>query len=82
MRANDISEEKNVYVFLSEIGADHYKLLKNLVSLTVPSAMPYADLVRALNTHYKPSPIIIAERLKQRQSHRGKWRLSLLTWLL
>lgn len=41
MRANKIKDEKKVCVFLSVIGADAYRLLKNLVSPTVPSAMTY-----------------------------------------
>lgn len=51
-------------MFLSVIGADAYKLLKNLVSPTVPSTMQYPDLVRALSTHYKTAPIVIAEQFR------------------
>lgn len=55
VRANEIRDEKKVCAFLSVIGADAYRLLNNLVSPTVPSAMTYPELVRALSTHYKPA---------------------------
>lgn len=55
VRANEIRDEKNVCAFLSVMGADGYRLLNNLVSPTVPSAMTYPELVRALSTHYKPA---------------------------
>lgn len=72
MRANEIREDKKMCVFLSVIGDDAYKLLKNLVSPTVQSALPYADLVRALNTHYKPALIIIAERFRFQKCNQKK----------
>lgn len=51
-------------MFLSVIGADTYKLLKNLVSPAVPSTLRYDDLTRALSMHYKPAPVEIAEHLR------------------
>uniref|UniRef100_A0A3Q1F3H9 Retrotransposon gag domain-containing protein n=1 Tax=Acanthochromis polyacanthus TaxID=80966 RepID=A0A3Q1F3H9_9TELE len=62
--ANDIEDEKKVCVFLSVIGADTYKLLKNLVSPKVPSALPYEELTKVLSTHYRPAPVVIAERFR------------------
>ncbi len=57
MLANDVEDEKKVCVFLSVTGADTYKLVKNL-----PSTLEYAELRKALSTHYKPAPVVIAER--------------------
>uniref|UniRef100_A0A668SMS5 Retrotransposon gag domain-containing protein n=1 Tax=Oreochromis aureus TaxID=47969 RepID=A0A668SMS5_OREAU len=64
MLANDVSDEKKVCTFLSVIGADTYRLLKNLVSPRVPSTMGYAALTAALSAHYKPTPVVIAERFR------------------
>uniref|UniRef100_A0A3P9DS45 Retrotransposon gag domain-containing protein n=1 Tax=Maylandia zebra TaxID=106582 RepID=A0A3P9DS45_9CICH len=64
MLANDVSDEKKVCTFLSVIGADTYRLLKNLVSPRVPSTMGYAALTGALSAHYKPTPVVIAERFR------------------
>uniref|UniRef100_A0A3B5LGC2 Retrotransposon gag domain-containing protein n=1 Tax=Xiphophorus couchianus TaxID=32473 RepID=A0A3B5LGC2_9TELE len=64
MLANDVPDEKVVCTFLSVIGADTYGLLKNLVSPKVPSTMQYAALTAALQAHYKPTPVVIAERFR------------------
>lgn len=77
MLANEIKDEKKVCVFPSVIVADAYKLPKNLVSPTVPSTMQYPDLVRALSTHYKPAPIVIAERFRfQKRNQKGSETVS------
>ncbi len=62
--ANDIANEKKVSVFLSVIRADTYGLLKNLVTPTKPSEMSYNELKAALLAHYRPQPLVIAERFK------------------
>lgn len=74
MLANKIKDKKKVCMFLSVIRADVYKLLKNLVLLTVPSTMQYPDLVRVLNTHYKSALIVIVEqfRFQKRNQKEGE----------
>ena len=64
MLANDIADDKKVPVFLSVIGAETYKLLKNLISPVLPSQETYVNLKAALSSHYKPKPIVIAERFR------------------
>lgn len=72
--ANEVEDEKKVCLFLSVIGANAYKLLKNLVSLRVPSTMQYSYLTIALSAHCKPEPVVIAEwfrfqKPKQREGY-------------
>uniref|UniRef100_A0A3B4H7P2 Retrotransposon gag domain-containing protein n=1 Tax=Pundamilia nyererei TaxID=303518 RepID=A0A3B4H7P2_9CICH len=64
MLANDVSDEKKLCMFLSVIGADTFRLLKNLVSPRVPSTVGYAVLTEAFSAHYKPTPVVIAERFR------------------
>ena len=60
--ANGVPAEKKVAVFLSVIGAATYGLLRSLLAPDKPGSKPYADLMKILNGHFSPRPIIIAER--------------------
>ena len=62
--ANDIDDDKKVNVFLTVIGPDAYKLLKNLCDSDNPNTKMFTRLMQLLQGHYKPAPIVIAERHK------------------
>ena len=59
---NDIKDEKAVPAFLSLIGSKTYSLLKNLVAPSLPKDKSFAELVAALQKHFEPKPLVIAER--------------------
>ena len=60
--ANDVEELKKVSIFISAIGNKTYKLLRNLLLPTMPSACTYEKLKDTLKYHFKPVSIIIDER--------------------
>ncbi|KAJ8039789.1 hypothetical protein HOLleu_13900 [Holothuria leucospilota] len=61
--ANDITEEtKKQSVFLSLIGADAYKLLRNLASPEKPGDKTYKDLVEIMGKHQNPTPSETVQR--------------------
>ncbi|XP_073672002.1 uncharacterized protein [Paramisgurnus dabryanus] len=64
VQANDISDEKRVSVFLSVMGASTYGLLHSLIAPVKPGTMKYDEIVQALQAHFTPRPIVIAERFK------------------
>uniref|UniRef100_A0A1A8QZH2 Gypsy retrotransposon integrase-like protein 1 n=1 Tax=Nothobranchius rachovii TaxID=451742 RepID=A0A1A8QZH2_9TELE len=64
MIVNEVDDGKQANVFLSVIGAEAYGLLKNLCIPDKPSSLSYDELSGKLTAHYKPKPLIIAERFK------------------
>ena len=63
--ANDINDaKKKTAIFLTVIGSDTYSLLRNLIALVSPSTKTVEELVEILSEHFKPQPIVIAERYK------------------
>ena len=48
-------------IFLTEIGPDAYSTLSNLLAPKKPKDTPFADIVKALEKHYNPAPLEIAE---------------------
>ena len=46
---------------LTEIGPDAYSTLSNLLAPKKPKDTPFADIVKALEKHYNPAPLEIAE---------------------
>ena len=60
--ANDVLAAKKVAVFLSVMGATTYGLLRSLLAPDKPGSRQYEELVKMLNDHFSPKPIIIAER--------------------
>lgn len=48
-------------IFLTEIGAEVYSTLSNLLLPAKPKDTPFADIVTALERHYNPAPLEIAE---------------------
>ena len=63
-KANEISEEKQVAVLLTVIGASTYSLLKSLLAPQSPSSKNLETLVNTLKNHFSPKPSVIAERFK------------------
>ncbi|KAJ8023800.1 hypothetical protein HOLleu_36342 [Holothuria leucospilota] len=65
--ANDIEEEtKKQSIFLSLIGADAYKLLRNLVSPEKPGDKTFKDLVEIMKKHQNPKPSETVQRSELR----------------
>ena len=63
--ANDINDaKKKTAIFLTVIGSDTYSLLRNLIAPVSPSTKTVEELVEILKEHFKPQPIVIAERYK------------------
>lgn len=62
--ANEIVDGKKANVFLSVLGPTEYRLLKSLVEPRKCVELTYTELTEAMSTHFKPKPILIAERFR------------------
>ena len=62
--ANEIEEDKRVVVLLSVVGAKTYGLLRSLIAPDKPGEKDYKDIVDALQGHFSPKPLVIAERYR------------------
>ena len=63
--ANDIKDKgKQRAIFLASVGAQTYKLMRNLVMPELPSDKTYDELVKRMQEHYKPKPSVIVQRFK------------------
>lgn len=60
--ANEIVDGKKANVFLRVLGPTEYRLLKSLVEPRKCVELTYTELTEAMSTHFKPKPILIAER--------------------
>ena len=60
--ANDVPTNKRVAVLLSIIGPKTYAILRSLMAPDTPQSKSLETLTKALEKHYNPKPIIIAER--------------------
>lgn len=69
LAVNDVTAEQKANVFLAVVGAHTYKLLKSLVAPEKPSSKGFDELVAVLQRHYKPKPLIIAERFRFYKRH-------------
>ena len=71
---NGVTDEPKSSVFLAVIGASTYKLLKSLLAPEKPNTKTFDELVNVLQRHYKPKPLIIAERFRfyKRQQQEGE----------
>ena len=58
--------EKHLCIFLNVVRGTVYKLLHNLLALAVPKDK---SLEEVLEAHYKPKPIVIAERFHFNRRH-------------
>ncbi|XP_078353369.1 uncharacterized protein LOC144638095 [Oculina patagonica] len=59
--ANLAVRERKRAIFLTEIGPEAYSTLSNLLVPAKPRDTPFADIVKALERHYNPAPLEIAE---------------------
>ena len=57
-QANDIADEKQVAVLLSNIGAKMYGLLRNLVAPKAPKEKTFAEITSLLKSHFEPTPTV------------------------
>ena len=60
--ANEIPDDKQPAVFLSVIGGKTYALLRSLLAPDLPQDQTLEDIVAALESHFDPKLIVIAER--------------------
>ena len=60
--ANGVENDKKVAVFLTIVGSKTYSLLRNLRSPTLPQDNTFDELEDALQKHFEPKPLVIAER--------------------
>ena len=64
-QANGVVEEtKKRSVFLTLIGTNTYKLLRNLIAPEKPDTKSYTELVQILANHYSPTPAESVQRFK------------------
>ena len=61
-QAKDVKTEKRVPILLSVIGAKTYTLLRNLITPATPKDKSLDELSKLMKEHYKPKPLVIAER--------------------
>ena len=64
MDANSISNDLKVAVLLTVIGAKTYSILKSLTSPELPKSKTLDQLKTALESHFNPKPLVIAERFR------------------
>jgi len=62
--ANGVAEDKQVATLLSVIGGKTYALLSDLLAPTKPATKSLKDLKEALQAHFEPKPVVIAERFQ------------------
>ena len=60
--ANEVPTDKRVAVLLSIIGPKTYAILRSLMAPETPQSKSLDTLTTALQNHYNPKPITIAER--------------------
>jgi hypothetical protein len=59
--ANGVVRERKRAIFLTEIGPESYSTLSNLLVPAKPRDTSLSDIVQALEKHYNPPPLEIAE---------------------
>ena len=64
VKANKVEDDQKKHLLLALVGAPTYKLLANLAAPTEPGDLSYKDVVDKLDAHFKPKPVIIAERFR------------------
>ena len=64
LSANGVKEDKYAAVLLSAVGEETYALLRNLVSPSSPKEKTFEEIVKTLQAHFEPRPLVIAERFR------------------
>jgi hypothetical protein len=59
--ANENEEDKQVPAILSLMGSKTYGLLRSLCSPAKPSQKTFTEIVKILQEHLSPKPLVIAE---------------------
>ena len=62
--ANEIANEKKVPALLAMMGGKTYSLLRNLTTPDDPATKGLDDIVKLLENHLSPKPLVIAERFR------------------
>lgn len=62
--ANSIDNAKKVSTFLSIVGPQVYRLTQDLMSPKKLKECTYAEIIKALKSHFKPKVIVVYERFK------------------
>ena len=62
--ANEIEDDKQVPAILSLMGSKTYGLLRSLCSPAKPSQKTFTGIVKILQEHLSPKPLVIAERFR------------------
>ena len=72
--ANEIANEKKVPLLLAMMGGKTYSLLRNLTTPDDPATKGLDDIVKLLENHLSPKPLVIAERFRfhKRDQHEGE----------
>lgn len=61
---NSVEDDKKTAALISLMGPKLYKLLKSLTAPEDPSTKAYEDLVKLLENHLSPKPLVISERFR------------------
>ena len=62
--ANEISDDRKVPTLLALMGGKTYSLLRNLTSPDDPATKGFDAIVKLLDNHLSPKPLVIAERFR------------------
>ena len=62
--ANEISDDRKVPALLALMGGKTYSLLRNLTSPDDPASRGFDAIVKLLDNHLSPKPLVIAERFR------------------
>ena len=62
--ANEISDDRKVPALLALMGGKTYSLLRNLTSPDNPASIGFDAIVKLLDDHLSPKPLVIAERFR------------------
>ena len=62
--ANEIANDRKVPALLAMMGGKTYSLLRNLTTPDDPATKAYDDIVKLLDNHLSPKPLVIAERFR------------------
>ena len=72
--ANNVEDGKQIATLLSLIGSKTYALLSDLLAPDKPVSKSLKQLKKTLQTHFKPKPVVIAERFKGTKRLANLWQ--------
>ena len=68
--ANEITDGKQVPIFLNDVGSTKYGLLRSLLAPVNPKDKSLVELTQALRSHFQPKRNVIAERFRFHRRNR------------